>query len=87
MNSSATPSIRKSFFRLLCLVVIGLGIPRCMRGDVPRPECPRPDALRTNWLTLNGEWQFEIDPTADGGARGLASGQDLAAKIIVPFCP
>ena len=87
MNSSATPSIRKSFFRLLCLVVIGLGIPRCMRGDVPRPERPRPDALRTNWLTLNGEWQFEIDPTADGGARGLASGQDLAAKIIVPFCP
>ncbi len=53
----------------------------------PRPEHPRPDAFRTNWLTLNGEWQFEIDRAADGEARGLISGIDLASKIIVPFAP
>ncbi len=54
---------------------------------VPRPEHPRPDAFRENWVTLNGEWQFEIDDKADGEARGLVSGKDLSSKITVPFCP
>ncbi|MEI6676747.1 MAG: sugar-binding domain-containing protein, partial [Verrucomicrobiota bacterium] len=53
----------------------------------PRPEHPRPDLLRENWMTLNGEWQFEIDKAADGDARGLTYGKDLNAKIFVPFCP
>jgi hypothetical protein len=56
-------------------------------AQVPRPEHPRPDMLRENWMTLNGEWQFEIDKAADGESRGLAYGKDLNAKIIVPFCP
>jgi hypothetical protein len=56
-------------------------------ADVPRPEHPRPDMFRGNWLTLNGEWQFEIDDAADGEARGLVSGKDLNSKIVVPFCP
>jgi hypothetical protein len=38
---------------------------------VPQPEHPRPDQQRENWMTLNGEWQFEIDQAADGDARGL----------------
>ena len=56
-------------------------------AEVPRPEHPRPDLLRENWMTLNGEWQFEIDRAADGEARGLAQGKELNAKITVPFCP
>jgi hypothetical protein len=62
-----------------CLVACG--------ATVPRPEHPRPDAFRENWLTLNGEWQFEIDQSGNGEARGLTSGKELGAKIIVPFCP
>jgi len=54
---------------------------------VPRPEHPRPDLQRENWMTLNGEWQFEIDKAADGESRGLTYGKDLNSKIIVPFCP
>jgi len=54
---------------------------------VPRPEHPRPDLCRENWITLNGEWQFEIDKAADGEARRLTYGKDLNAKITVPFCP
>lgn len=57
------------------------------RAAVPRPEHPRPDAFRPDWMTLNGEWQFEIDEAGDGVARGLTSGRDLAGKITVPFCP
>jgi len=56
-------------------------------AEVPRPEHPRPDLLRENWMTLNGEWQFEIDKAADGESRGLTYGKDLNGKIIVPFCP
>lgn len=56
-------------------------------AEVPRPEHPRPDLCRENWLTLNGEWQFEIDKSADGESRGLTHGKDLNAKITVPFCP
>ena len=37
---------------------------------VPRPEHPRPDMLRENWMTLNGEWQFEIDKAAEGYRLG-----------------
>jgi len=56
-------------------------------ADVPRPEHPRPDAFRDNWLSLNGEWQFEVDAKDDGEARGLIAGKDLSSKIDVPFCP
>jgi hypothetical protein len=56
-------------------------------ASVPRPEHPRPDAFRENWLTLNGEWEFEIDQAGNGEARGFTSGRKLTDKIIVPFAP
>ena len=56
-------------------------------GSVPRAEHPRPDLRRDNWMTLNGEWQFENDTAADGEDRGLIYGKDLQSKIMVPFCP
>ena len=70
---------------LMCAVLVaGVGN---SSAEVPRAEHPRPDMLRENWMTLNGEWQFEIDKAADGESRGLVHGKDLNAKIIVPFCP
>lgn len=57
------------------------------RDDVPRPEHPRPDLARSDWLNLNGAWEFEVDAKGDGEARGLTSGHNLAQAIIVPFCP
>jgi hypothetical protein len=56
-------------------------------AGVPRAEHPRPDACRQNWVTLNGQWQFEIDDQDNGDARGLMSGKDLSSSITVPFCP
>ena len=54
---------------------------------IPRPEHPRPDFQRDNWLNLNGEWQFEIDDQGDGLNRGLISGKELSQRITVPYCP
>ncbi|MBN2311636.1 MAG: beta-galactosidase [Candidatus Hydrogenedentes bacterium] len=58
-----------------------------MANTVPRPEHPRPDFERTEWLSLNGEWEFEIDAGDSGESRGLSAGRRLAGVIRVPFCP
>jgi hypothetical protein len=72
-----------SIFTFLPVLAFALSL----AAAVPRPEHPRPDAFRPNWVTLNGQWQFEIDEQGDGQARGLTSGHDLNATITVPFCP
>ena len=54
--------------------------------QTPRPEYPRPQFVREEWLCLNGRWQFEIDQGDSGLERGLLE-RDLSAAITVPFCP
>lgn len=53
---------------------------------IPRPEYPRPQFRRSDWLCLNGVWQFEIDRGDSGLERGLKDRQ-LFGNITVPFCP
>ena len=53
---------------------------------IPRPEYPRPQFVRADWLCLNGAWQFEIDAADSGLERGLLQRQ-LNQTIQVPFCP
>ena len=53
---------------------------------VPRPEYPRPQLVRRDWLCLNGRWQFEIDQGDSGLDRGLLQ-RPLHDTIVVPFCP
>ncbi|MEN6479702.1 MAG: sugar-binding domain-containing protein [Anaerolineales bacterium] len=53
---------------------------------IPRPEYPRPQFVRRDWLCLNGEWEFEIDASDSGLERGLLA-RRLAGAIQVPFCP
>ncbi|MGI8868876.1 MAG: glycoside hydrolase family 2 protein [Mycobacteriales bacterium] len=52
----------------------------------PRPEYPRPQFVRADWLNLNGEWQFESDRSDSGLERGLRD-RELSRRITVPFCP
>ncbi|MCY3572599.1 MAG: beta-galactosidase [Chloroflexota bacterium] len=54
--------------------------------NIPRPEYPRPQFMRHDWLCLNGEWQFEIDAGDSGWERGLLH-RELRERITVPFCP
>ncbi|MBO5200022.1 MAG: beta-galactosidase [Clostridia bacterium] len=56
--------------------------------QIPRKEYPRPQFVRSGWLNLNGQWQFEIDNGRSGEARGLSNeGAALSGEITVPFCP
>ena len=54
---------------------------------IPRPEYPRPQFERKEWMNLNGEWQFEIDNGRSGKERKLYNAEKLADTITVPFCP
>jgi beta-galactosidase/beta-glucuronidase len=54
--------------------------------SIPRPEYPRPQFQRTDWLNLNGMWEFEIDPGDSGLERGMLE-RKLTGTITVPFCP
>ncbi len=45
------------------------------------PEYPRPQMVRTNWMNLNGIWQFQPGATNDP----VPVGQTLSSEILVPF--
>ncbi len=47
----------------------------------PLPEYPRPQMVRSNWLSLNGLWQFQPAATNDP----VPVGQTLTNQILVPF--
>ncbi|QGN33908.1 glycoside hydrolase family 2 protein [Microlunatus sp. Gsoil 973] len=55
-------------------------------SDIPKPEYPRPQLQRPDWLNLNGTWQFEIDSGDSGIHRGLLD-RELNGEITVPFAP
>ncbi|MEO7182470.1 MAG: sugar-binding domain-containing protein [Gemmatimonadaceae bacterium] len=56
------------------------------RDSIPLPEHPRPDFERSEWLNLNGRWQFAFD-AKDVGERAawFRSGLPSPKPILVPF--
>ena len=54
--------------------------------NIPRPEHPRPQFMRKQWINLNGEWEFQFDENVCGKAKHFEQ-QHLEEKITVPFCP
>lgn len=54
-------------------------------SNTPRPEYPKPDFQRNDWLNLNGEWEFAFDDTGRGFQLGWRDGRELPQRITVPF--
>ncbi len=55
---------------------------------IPRNEHPNPNFKRSDYINLNGQWDFEFDHGKSGEARGLfAVDAEFSKKINVPFCP
>jgi len=52
---------------------------------LPRPEYPRPQFVRADWLNLNGEWEFAFDDDNRGRELGWHFGLELEKRIVVPF--
>ena len=57
-----------------------------MTSKIFRPEYPRPDFERSEWLNLNGEWDFEFDDEYRGEKEKWYKFKKFSGKIIVPFC-
>lgn len=56
--------------------------------NIMRIEHPKPQFMREGYISLNGQWQFEVDNGCSGEARGLHNPHvALKESIIVPFCP
>lgn len=49
-----------------------------------RPEYPKPQFERADWMNLNGQWDFEIDEQEEREFTQLPA--KLAGVIHVPFC-
>lgn len=49
----------------------------------PLPEYPRPQMVRSEWMNLNGVWEFQAGGEKDAAPFGKA----LSGSILVPFCP
>lgn len=58
-----------------------------MNTSIPRPEHPRPQFFRKNWLNLNGTWTIRLDPGKSGLEQGWQNSRGFETGIRVPFCP
>jgi len=61
-------------------------------SEIPLPEHPRPDFMRSEWLNLNGNWHFKFDEKNNGIKEGWSNFADnyFDKTIVVPFswaCP
>ena len=55
--------------------------------NIPRCEYPRPDFERSDWINLNGEWQFKLDPGVSGLEQEWFTGKEFSDRIMIPFPP
>jgi len=63
-----------------------------MMNNIPKPEFPRPEKRRENWMNLNGSWQFALFATGQEEAeKAFAADRTQYDRTIqVPFswvCP
>lgn len=80
--------MRKVFQRLLLAASLVVATFSSVHAvDIPRPEYPRPQFERADWVNLNGQWTCELDFSVTGEQRGWINSKGLSKKITVPFCP
>jgi beta-galactosidase/beta-glucuronidase len=77
--------VKRFVLVLSCLAALSVAIPA--QQAVPRPEYPRPQFERADWLNLNGPWEFEFDDRNAGLDQGWGGGERTFGRTItVPFC-
>jgi hypothetical protein len=64
--------------KIIFLLLAGLTFCAYAQKSQPLPEHPRPDLERSQWINLNGYWDFSFDSS-------LAVPTRFAKKILVPF--
>lgn len=71
---------------VLALVASSIWSGLSMAQDIPLPEHPRPDFQRSQWMNLNGVWDFRFDKEDAGQNDNWVSGKtEFPLSINVPF--
>ena len=78
--------IVKQFFAA-ALLVFGAAAGLAAGDNIPRPEYPRPQFERADWVNLNGKWSFELDLNHVGLEKGYPESKGFSGSILVPFSP
>ena len=76
----------KKFYFLLILLFLCLPA-FAVNENIPRPEYPRPQFERNEWVNLNGKWTFTFDFGNSGQDRKLNKSKGFDRGIVVPYCP
>ena len=77
--------MKKTIFFLLILLQIHFN--NQAQTNIPRPEYPRPQFERNDWINLNGNWTYAFDFGKSGKEKHLEKSKGFDKTIIVPFCP
>ncbi|MGG3468219.1 sugar-binding domain-containing protein [Neobacillus pocheonensis] len=56
-----------------------------MPNSIPRPEYPRPDFARNEWINLNGQWNFDFDDNNIGLKEEWYVNHNYSYQITVPY--
>ena len=65
---------------LLTLVLLGVNLAAPALSMVPRPEYPRPQFERADWVNLNGTWDYIFDLVGSGIERGYEKAISFEGK-------
>ncbi|MCP4311154.1 MAG: glycoside hydrolase family 2 [Bacteroidetes bacterium] len=73
--------------KFYCVLILALlaGSFNLLNAQIPLSEHPRPDFMRTQWINLNGEWEFGFDSLNAGISESWFKTASLPDKIRVPF--
>ena len=79
--------MKKSIITLAALALAALLGNTPAWAAIPRPEYPRPQFERADWVNLNGEWSYKLDLIHSGLENGYAASEGFDGSILVPFAP
>ena len=85
-------SVKSQLFKIISVITSLLLIPvnvDLLRGGetetlIPRPEHPKPQFQRGDWLNLNGQWNFAFDFDLSGIEKGWP-GSARASKTWISY--
>ncbi|MGE5612431.1 MAG: glycoside hydrolase family 2 protein [Bacillota bacterium] len=78
--------VREPFVVILLACVCLIAATQVRAEAIPLPEHPRPDFQRSQWLNLNGSWQFRFDAANAGlNEKWFAANTAFPDTIVVPF--